>query len=723
MYLYWATKGWLFCSLSLTIGCSFAITSGYKDQWNHAYRSESSLINNARTAIALAELASAQSRLGDALRMRGDIEGYEAAATAYSVALGACADPHIRAQLQVQLGDTLVLLGNKTNLSERLEQAVIAYRMALSGHLQGQERPSAQVKLADTLAANWRKATGTERLNEAALLYRAALYDLPQGTERAQIQTRLGTVLYILAVAEDDYSLLPEAINVYSAAADVLKPGSIEQWRDIQLISGEIYYRLGFGDSGSDYQILAKQAFEAVISESMIHDRNWWEAKQNLVLTMIALDRSGKMRASSLKEAVTIPEALLDACQCDSPSQEWAYLSSLLAAALRNYGEFRHDLYSIERAIALYEKILQISALPPSLSVESQLELGMLYCLLGRRTASRAELLQAISKLNEVATAIQPEQEPHYWHILNAYLAYALWSLGQAEIGSEYVNSAISAHLIALSISGRKPDSLNWALDEVNLANALVTSGQRKGDFAVLNDALSRYDSALAFVSVEQFPIQWAAISNDKGNAIFAISETQENKADKDRLIERAIEIYEAALQVFSITDSSFLWAGAKNNLGRALLAAGRLDEALAAHEQALSVTSRKYSNDWAMIQSDRGLVLQAQGKMGASLVAQHEALKMLSKKQFPALWATVKKRIGDAEYAMTVKTHKLKYFCRTLTSYLDAWIIYPPDSWYRKKMQKNIAGVLGSISTEVYCDIQPRHRRLYKRFERAVGK
>jgi tetratricopeptide (TPR) repeat protein len=191
-------------------------------------------------------------------------------------------------------------------------------------------------------------------------------------------------------------------------------------------------------------------------------------------------------------------------------------------------------------------------------------------------------------------------------------------------------------------------------------AASLYAQGKEFGDNAALSDAIQAYGSALATVSREQAPLDWAAIENDLGNALERLGE----RDSASTRLEAAVAAYQEVLKVRTRENRPLEWAATQNDLGFALERLGerdsgtaRYEAAIAAYNEALKERSQDHTPvEWALTQNNLG---NAQLRLGenesgttmleAAIQSYSEALKVRTREAAPLDWATTKSNLGLA--------------------------------------------------------------------------
>ena len=89
----------------------------------------------------------------------------------------------------------------------------------------------------------------------------------------------------------------------------------------------------------------------------------------------------------------------------------------------------------------------------------------------------------------------------------------------------------MAAYREALKESTRERVPLDWARTQNNLANALVTLGERESGTAKLEEAVAAYREALKEKTRERVPLEWARSLGNQGFALVLIAERRGDAA------------------------------------------------------------------------------------------------------------------------------------------------------------------------------------------------
>jgi tetratricopeptide (TPR) repeat protein len=126
---------------------------------------------------------------------------------------------------------------------------------------------------------------------------------------------------------------------------------------------------------------------------------------------------------------------------------------------------------------------------------------------------------------------------------------------------AKHLERAISLHRGTLLL--QTPGTLNWAMTQNNLGNALTILGERENETARLEEAVTAYREALKERTRERVPLNWAMTQNNLGTALRALGE-RENETAR---LEEAVTTYRGALEVFEAGNAEYYASVVKRNL------------------------------------------------------------------------------------------------------------------------------------------------------------
>jgi tetratricopeptide (TPR) repeat protein len=133
-------------------------------------------------------------------------------------------------------------------------------------------------------------------------------------------------------------------------------------------------------------------------------------------------------------------------------------------------------------------------------------------------------------------------------------LGNALWKLGERESGTIRLEEAVAACHAALAVMTRDRVPLDWAKTQNNLGLALCQLGQRESGTARLEEAIAAYRAALEKSTRERVPLTWAMTQMNIGNALCRLGERESGTAR----LEEVISTYDGALEVLEASHSDY---------------------------------------------------------------------------------------------------------------------------------------------------------------------
>jgi tetratricopeptide (TPR) repeat protein len=219
---------------------------------------------------------------------------------------------------------------------------------------------------------------------------------------------------------------------------------------------------------------------------------------------------------------------------------------------------------------------------------------------------------------------------------------------------------SIAAYRSALAELTRERVPLDWAMIQSNLGTALEALGERESGTARLEEAVAAFREALTEITRARVPLDWATIQSNLGTALEALGERESGTAR----LEDAVAAYRDALKESTRGRTPLDWAVIQNNLGTALKLLGeresgteRLEDAVAAYRDALKECTRvRAPLDWAMIQNNLGNALKMLGERESGIerledaaAAYRDALREWTRERVPLNWATAQNNLGNA--------------------------------------------------------------------------
>ena len=223
---------------------------------------------------------------------------------------------------------------------------------------------------------------------------------------------------------------------------------------------------------------------------------------------------------------------------------------------------------NIEIAITGYEVALNVFkyTIFPLQWAMVQNNVGIAYCqrILGDKVENQEYAIQSFKSSLKIITC---SKFPQQWVITQSNLGNASFYRVKGN-RVENVECAVKAYTAALEVITRSILPSEWAMVQNNLGNAYL---ERQGkDKENIENAIIAYTAALEIYTRFEFPERWAITQNNLGNACLDRVQLDRDQVYINENIENAINIFSAALEVFSRTDFPEQWAMIQNNLGNA---------------------------------------------------------------------------------------------------------------------------------------------------------
>jgi tetratricopeptide (TPR) repeat protein len=223
------------------------------------------------------------------------------------------------------------------------------------------------------------------------------------------------------------------------------------------------------------------------------------------------------------------------------------------------------------------------------------------------------------------------ERAPLNWAAIQHNLGITLANLGEREGDTARLEEAVTAFREALKERTREREPLDWALTLNNLGAAFTSLGEIEGSTALLKEAVAAYREALKEETRERAPLDWARTQNNLGVALASLSQREGDTA----YFQEAVAAYREALKEWTRERAPLDWAQVQNNVGLALTSLGeredgttKLVEAITAYREALKEWTReRVPLDWATTQNNLGAALASIGKREKSIIRLQEAV------------------------------------------------------------------------------------------------
>lgn len=220
-----------------------------------------------------------------------------------------------------------------------------------------------------------------------------------------------------------------------------------------------------------------------------------------------------------------------------------------LSAELRDRAVRTGDVETMFAAVAAARAALAADETDP----RSLALLGAARTVLGEHTSDPTWLEAAAGSYREALAASGGEDRTRMHRNLGAVLSM----LGRLTDDPSALAEAIDHGRAA--VAGYAPGSLDWAIAQNNVADALGVLGERTGDRDALDASVVACRAALTVTTRAASPRDWAMTSTNLANALAALG-------GKARLAE-AVTLYQAALEAL---DDPHLASAVSYNLDRA---------------------------------------------------------------------------------------------------------------------------------------------------------
>jgi tetratricopeptide (TPR) repeat protein len=228
----------------------------------------------------------------------------------------------------------------------------------------------------------------------------------------------------------------------------------------------------------------------------------------------------------------------------------------------------------LERSIALYrEGLSQTDAAAPQIRARLNKNLGIAAADLARYQDKTENLFVAIAAYKQALLDLDPAAEPKQYAAAQNNLATAYWNLAQDSEPAANLKSAIEAYTRALSCYSPEREPLNYAGVQNNLGTACWNLCQHEPSEILLVRAIAAYREALKYRTRELVPVACAATHNNLGTAHWHLAHNFQQKQARTESLLRAIDSYEAALDIareFDRSQLTFDIEAARSNLALA---------------------------------------------------------------------------------------------------------------------------------------------------------
>lgn len=295
--------------------------------------------------------------------------------------------------------------------------------------------------------------------------------------------------------------------------------------------------------------------------------------QSNLAVTLLHLSRQ-EIERRSLEEAVEALRSAAAALEKAGNTPDWVEVQFLLSAALRDLGRLEDGTERLAEAVAAGRAALaaEDNTEVPMADARLQINLAQALATLGEREAGTERLEEAVAMARDSLRVIAEDkddilnvEESRAWRRLQlGNLGSALRCLGERRNDSGLLREAVDSLRQAAALETKGKD-YDWALVQNELACALSSLG-------VQADSLSASDAALAVLTREDYPVDWAIALSARARTLAFPAVGDPDPA----ALRRARDDLEAALAVFMQADAPVQCRDCRQALDRVT---ARLDE------------------------------------------------------------------------------------------------------------------------------------------------
>jgi tetratricopeptide (TPR) repeat protein len=447
------------------------------------------------------------------------------------------------------LGVALGALGSLESESSHLLEAVAIFREALNAVRLREYLPLSwaclQRNLGNGLLLVGERESGGETLRQAAQAYQAALSEWTRERsplDWATLQNSLGYALQVAGSRESRKDLLLAAITCHRSALEELARERVPMyWAHAQNNLGGALKGLGEQQAGIGLLEEAANAYRLALAERPFEREPlaWAEAKNNLAGVLIQIaDVSGD--PAGLGEAVIALRESLKVRTREASPMGFASSKNNLGRGLFRLGEYENQPAHLSEAIDSFRDALQIwtrESTPARWSI-AQHNLADALASLGKKEKSLARLDEAKAAYGQALIERHREREPLLWAATQAGLGMVHYVRGELEPNTESLESAVRHFRLALEEFRPDVAPSDRCGVQLNLGNVLRLLGQRKNDPALVLEGLGNHATACG----DWLPYSpyWAFRAADE-----AVADAEALKSNHDP------SVYQSALQDF----------------------------------------------------------------------------------------------------------------------------------------------------------------------------
>jgi CHAT domain-containing protein/tetratricopeptide (TPR) repeat protein len=226
------------------------------------------------------------------------------------------------------------------------------------------------------------------------------------------------------------------------------------------------------------------------------------------------------------------------------------------------------------------------------------------------------------------------------------------------------LENALAAYAVALTSKGKDDPPAEWALLYFGIGKACQQRvyGDRSSN---IEAAIHHYTQALEALDQKDQPFGWAQVHFFLGGAYEdrieggpAMNQQDVDLGPRGGNLETAMEHYQCALTVLTRERHPELWAAAQGNLGNIYRQRGlgdpaeNMDQSIVHSRLALQgMTAANVPSSWATVQSNLGMAYAQRGDLRQAVACHEQALSVADRLPSGTLLTTLK-RLGDLDFA-----------------------------------------------------------------------
>ena len=430
--------------------------------------------------------------------------------------------------------------------------------------------------------------------------YRSALELVTQADaprDWATIQMNLGGALVSLGMRDRDPQTLRESIAASRAALEALtRRRAPLDWGRIQVNLGGAVVGLAHQDGDAARAAEAVATYRAALEE-LTRDRaplDWAQAQWGLGFALVALDQL-EDGPTHLDAALAAFQAALEERTRDRVPTEWARTQIGLAAVLIGLGERDDSTRRFEAAVEASRNALEelTAERAPSYWASAQMSLGLALEALGTQERSVERLEGAVAAYRAALEGFERIGATHGVGLASENLRIAEYQLRDLQAGpalpalaqlvserdaqgdvdeaaargemlfarGDYLEAGAAFSMAARLTPDSAPNQRGAYL--LRYGQSLHRHGEAVGNRLSLSMAVGTYRHALAELTMDRAPVEWAATQLHLGMALMALAERERGPVR----LQEAVAAFHAALEAAELAEDRSLVRSVAENL------------------------------------------------------------------------------------------------------------------------------------------------------------